>query len=95
MHPYSVLIRPILSEKSNKLRENSAKYVFSVRRDADKDDIARAVERMYDVKVLDVQTLVKRGKIRRRGNHLFQSSSEKRAFITLAKGTKIPVFEDQ
>ena len=100
MQPYSVLIRPILSEKSNEIREGSseegsaAKYIFEVATAANKGDIARAVERMYNVKVTGVTTLIKRGKVRRRGAHVYQVSDQKRAFITLAKGAKIPVFEE-
>jgi large subunit ribosomal protein L23 len=83
MNPYDVLVRPLLSEKSNQGREVSNKYSFQV-----------AVEKMFDVKVADVQTLVNRGKVRRRGNHVTKASNWKKAVVTLPAGAKIALFED-
>jgi large subunit ribosomal protein L23 len=94
MNPYDVLVRPLLSEKSNKLREKANKYSFQVALRASKDDIKKAVETMFEVKVADVQTLVNRGKMRRRGNHITKSSNWKKAVVTLPVGAKIGLFED-
>lgn len=95
MHPYNVIVRPILSEKSNEVRESEKKYVFEVAKAATKKDIHLAVSKLWDVKVEKVQTLIRRGKIRRRGNKVSKPVSSKRAYVTLAEGQKLPLFEDQ
>jgi large subunit ribosomal protein L23 len=94
MNPYDVLVRPLLSEKSNQGREVSNKYSFQVALKATKTDVKVAVEKMFDVKVADVQTLVNRGKVRRRGNHVTKASNWKKAVVTLPAGAKIALFED-
>ena len=95
MNPYSVILKPIVSEKSNDLREAEGKYVFAVNRDASKKDIQLAVKRMWDVEVKSVRTMISRGKIKRRGHQLCVPKSSKKAIITLAEGAKLPIFEDQ
>ena len=94
MNPYDVLVRPLLSEKSNHCRETANKYSFQVALKATKTEVKVAVEKMFDVKVADVQTLVTRGKVRRRGNHVTKASNWKKAIITLPAGAKIGLFED-
>ena len=94
MNPYDVLVRPLLSEKSNQLREAANKYSFEVAIKATKTDVKKAVEAMFEVQVADVQTLVTRGKMRRRGNHITKSSNWKKAVVTLPTGAKIGLFED-
>lgn len=94
MNPYDVLVRPLLSEKSNHGREVANKYSFHVALKATKTDVKKAVEKMFDVKVADVQTLVTRGKMRRRGNHITKASNWKKAIVTLPAGAKIGLFED-
>ena len=94
MNPYDVLIKPLLSEKSNRARESSRQYSFRVRREASKDDVRRAVEKTFDVKVTAVRTAITRGKIKRRGAHVSKLSNYKKAVVTLAEGGKIKLFED-
>ena len=95
MHPYSVIIKPLLSEKSNDVRENDGKYTFVIRRDATKEDVKKAVSKLWDVEVKKVQTLITRGKIKRRGTNFSAPTKTKKAIITLADGAKLPLFEDQ
>lgn len=95
MHPFNVIVRPVLSEKSNDLRETGGKYVFIIRREASKQDVKKAVKAMWDVEVKSVRTLVQRGKIKRRGANLSKPVKTKKAFVTLAEGAKLPLFEDQ
>lgn len=95
MNPYDVLIRPVLSEKSNKVREDVGTYTFRIQSNATKSDVKRAVSRLFDVKVEKVQTLITRGKIRRRGMHFGKPSKSKKAIVKLAQGEKINIFEDQ
>lgn len=95
MHPFNVIVRPILSEKSNELREAAGQYVFEVKREATKQDVSRAVNKMWNVDVKKVTTLVRRGKVKRRGSRVAKHSNIKHAYVTLAKGQKLPLFEDQ
>ncbi len=95
MQPYSVIIKPVLSEKSNNLRENEGKYTFIVKRDATKDAVKKAIAKIWDAKVEKVQTIVVRGKIKRRGTNFSKPVKTKKAIVTLADGAKLPLFEDQ
>lgn len=95
MNPYSVLIRPIVSEKSNDARDFNNSYQFYVTRTASKLEIKSAVEQLWDVKVSSVNTLVQRGKLKRRGMHVALSDKRKKAMVTLAKGQSLPIFEEQ
>ena len=60
MHPYSVIIKPVLSEKSNEVRENGGQYTFEIRRDATKEDVKKAVSKLWDVKVESSNTYYSR-----------------------------------
>ncbi len=95
MHPYSVIVKPIVSEKSNDLREASGKYTFEVRAEATKKDVKNAVAKMWGVKVKTVTTAIRRDKVKRRGAFLSKPGLSKRAIITLESGQKLPLFEDQ
>ena len=95
MNPYNVLVRPILSEKSNKVREKSGKYTFEVQLKATKVDIASAVTKLYDVKVDTVRTCITRDRSKRRGAQVLLPKKTKKAVVTLVDGAKIPLFEDQ
>ena len=95
MNPYSVLIKPVLSEKSVDLRENEQKYTFLVERKATKTEIKKAIEKVFEVQVEAVNTCITRGKVRRRGMVVSLGSAEKKAVITLKPGQKIKMFDDQ
>lgn len=95
MNPFSVIIKPIVSEKSTLLRENEGKYTFQVRREANKLDVKKAIEAMYEVKVDSVQTNITRGKYRRRGMYYFKRPNVKKAVVSLKDGAKLPLFEEQ
>jgi large subunit ribosomal protein L23 len=94
VNPFNVLVRPLLSEKSNRARENENKYHFQVSPDASKADVKKAVEKLFNVKVTGVTTLVTRGKVKARGNRLYKKSNTKKAIVSLPEGAKIPLFED-
>ena len=85
----SVLIGPHLSEKSSGLAERLKQFVFKVRRDADKSDIKRAVELMFDVNVTAVQVVNCIGKAKRFGRSPGRRQDWKKAYVTLAKGQDI------
>ncbi len=89
-----VLRRPIvLTEKSNLLREKN-QVVFEVARAANKIQIKEAVQSMFNVKVLDVNTMVVRGKDRRMGRGYAKTQNWKKAIITLGEGDTIDFFGD-
>lgn len=85
----TVLIGPHLSEKSSLLAEKLKQFVFKVRRDADKADIRRAVELMFDVKVTDVRVVNVAGKAKRFGRSPGRRQDWKKAYVTLAEGQDI------
>ena len=93
MNPYNVLVKPLLSEKSNDARESANKYSFKVDLKANKADVRKAVETLFDVKVAAVHTLVTRGKVKRRGNQVGHLSNTKKAVVTLVEGAKIGLFD--
>ena len=95
MHPYSVIIKPAVSEKSNDLREDEGKYTFIVRMSATKKDVSQAVKKIWGVDTVKVATNIRRGKIKRRGTQLTVPKKTKRAVVTLKKGEKLPLFEEQ
>ena len=94
MNPYDVLVKPLLSEKSNHVRESGNKYSFAVQPKATKTDVKKAVEKLFNVKVKGVTTLVVRGKVKRRGNAVVKMPNTKKAVVTLAEGAKIALFQD-
>jgi large subunit ribosomal protein L23 len=94
VNPYDVLQRPLLSEKSNRVREGENKYTFLVAPKASKKDVKSAVEKVFGVTVEGVTTLITRGKVKRRGNNVAKLSNTKKAVVTLKQGEKIGLFED-
>jgi len=92
--PRDIIIAPIVSEKSYDLMETGV-YTFEVHKSASKPEIRDAVENIWGVEVLKVNTLNRKGKRKRtRGtNRLGQKPGQKRAIVTLASG-EIPLFEN-
>jgi large subunit ribosomal protein L23 len=93
MKPEAVIRRPIiLTEKSNKLREQN-KVVFEVARSANKIEIKDAVQALFKVKVTGVNVSVVRGKDRRMGRGYAKTQNWKKAVVTLKEGDSIDFFE--
>ncbi|MEW5921235.1 MAG: 50S ribosomal protein L23 [Bacillota bacterium] len=91
--PQDVVIRPLVTEKSTRLMEGG-KYSFIVSKDANKIEIKKAVEQLFDVKVKDVNTMHVKGKPRRVGIHRGYRPNWKKAIVTLQEGSKgIEIFE--
>jgi large subunit ribosomal protein L23 len=93
---YDVLRRPILTEKSSHQYAKLNQYVFEVAKNANKSMIKEAVEVIFDVKVLRVNTMIMPAKRSRRAlsrRVLVRKSAYKKAIITLAPGDTIAVFE--
>ncbi len=93
LHPTQVLLRPLITEKNNLVRDSNNDYVFEVHKDATKSQIVLAVEELFAVKVLAVRTLVQRGKPRRVGQRTGRKSNYKKAYVKLREGQSIDFFE--
>jgi large subunit ribosomal protein L23 len=92
--PRDVVIEPVVSEKSYALLDQNV-YTFRVHPDASKPEIADAVRRIFDVQVVKVNTLNRKGK-RKRNRKTWtygQRANTKRALVTLADGQSIDLFE--
>lgn len=92
MNMYDVIKRPLVTEKSNVLKDTNNTYVFEVDKKADKTTIKTCVETMFKVKVKSVKTLTQRGKVKRFGSSMGMTASFKKAYVTVSEG-KIELFE--
>ncbi|HET7922684.1 MAG TPA: 50S ribosomal protein L23 [Gammaproteobacteria bacterium] len=90
-----VLLGPVVSEKATRASETANQVVFRVRRDADKDLVRRAVEKMFEVKVAGVQIVNVRGKHKRFGRSSGVRSDWKKAYVSLAEGSRINLTGEQ
>jgi len=91
--PYTILDRPLITERATILSEaeEGPQYVFKVKRDANKIEIRNAVESIFKVKVAKVNTVLVKGKLRRQGRFTGHQPNWKKAFVTLQQGQKIEV----
>ena len=87
-----IIIKPIISERSLEMME-SGKYAFYVDKRANKVEIKKAVEEIFDVEVEKVNTSNLRGKKKRLGRYQGRTPDRKKAIVTLKKGQKIELFE--
>ena len=97
--PQTMTLQPKISEKSYALGADANTYTFEVPLSANKLEIKRAVERQFKVTVTDVNVTRIKGKrkrsLRKRGAIMYgQRKSVKKAYVTLKKGDKIPLFEE-
>ena len=90
---HAIIRRPIITERASDLQEKHGKYVFEVLAQANKIDIRRAIESMFDVDVVKVNTNNMHGKLKRLGRFQGRRSSWKKAVVTLAQGHSIDFFE--
>ncbi len=104
--PQTIIKRPLLTEKSTALRETGGtgttfgedeeyaqKVIFEVATDANKIEIRKAVQSLFNVTVTDVHTMVVRGKLKRLGRFMGRRSASKKAIVTLKPGDTIEFFE--
>ena len=82
MRPEDIIIKPVVTEKSNDGLQ-AGKYTFKVNKKATKVDIARAVEKLFDVKVVNVNTVTVKGKEKRVGVHVGKTADWKKAIVTI------------
>ena len=104
--PELIIKRPLLTEKGTRLKETGgqsgeelepdtikSQLLFEVARDANKVEIRHAVEKLWNVDVIDVRTCVVRGKEKRVGRFVGRTSHWKKAIVTLAAGQNVEFFE--
>jgi large subunit ribosomal protein L23 len=93
MRTYEIIKAPLDTEKTNIQKEISNKVSFEVDPTANRVEIRKAVERIFDVKVKSVRTMHVKGKVKRRGRILGQRKNWKKAVVTLMPGSRINFFE--
>ena len=96
MNPSGILIKPILSEKANKLSEKQNRYSFVVDKKANKLEIKKAVEQFYGVQVSEVNTIIvpskAKAKYTKAGFIVGRKSAKKKAIVTIAEGETIDIY---
>ena len=93
MERTQVLIKPVITEKATLMRENARQVVFVVHPRANKIEIKQAVEAVFNVKVLGVNVSNKKPEKRVRNRRVIHVSGARKAYVTLAVGDKIDLFE--
>ena len=90
---YKIIKRPVITEKANVAKEEANKVMFEVALHANKVEIGKAVEELFDVTVTNVRTQVMPGKRKRLGRHIGHTPKWKKAIVTLRTGDSIDFFE--
>jgi large subunit ribosomal protein L23 len=84
---HQIIKKPLVTEKSNLMKETDNVVAFEVAMSSNKVEIKKAIESAFSVKVQDVRTLIVAGKIKRSGRNFGKRSNVKKAYVTLADGT--------
>jgi len=92
MDPYQVVIKPLITEKGTSQNEALNQYAFHVHNRANKQQIREAVEQIYEVRVLKVRTMKRRGKVRRYRYTHGRTAGLKKAVVTLHAEDHIDLF---
>jgi len=92
-NPRDIIFEPVVSEKSYDLVSDSNSYTFVVDRRSNKTEIKLAIQTIFDVKVTSVNTMNRKGKLKRTGYTIGKRNDSKRAIVQLADGDSIDVFE--
>ncbi len=90
---YSILEKPLITEKSTMMQEHGNRVMFQVKRSANKLQIKEAVQNVFNVTVLDVNTINVKPKTQRFGRHQGQTKAWKKAIVLLKEGDRIDFFE--
>lgn len=91
--PHQVVLRPLLTEKGTRLKEEGNQYIFRVAKTANKVEIRQAIEQLFKVSVLEVRTARVRGKVKRLGRFQGRRPDWKKAIATLKEGDSIELYE--
>jgi len=92
MDKSNVIIKPLITEKSTHLQTTRNAYAFKVTAQATKPQIRHAVEKLYDVRVVDVRTMIRKGKPRRNRYGITHTGDWKRAVVVLDENSRIELF---
>ena len=92
MDKTNIIIKPLITEKSTHQQQTRNAYTFQVHRDDNKPEIRKAVERIYNVKVIDVRTMNRKGKPRRSKMRMTKTADWKRAIVVLDENSRIELF---
>ena len=92
-NPRDIILQPVVSEKSYDLVDANNQYTFIVDPRSNKTEIKQAIQTIFDVKVVSVNTMNRKGKLKRTGYMIGRRKNTKRALVTLAAGDSIDVFE--
>ncbi len=92
MDDYSIIIRPLVTEQGMHFANARNAYSFEVNKKANKIQIRKAIENLYDVKVVEVRTANRHGKLRRRGKSTGRTRSWKKAIVVLHEDFHIDLF---
>ena len=92
-NPRDIVFEPVVSEKSYDLIQDFNTYTFVVDKRANKTEIKQAIADIFDVRVTRVNTINRRGKMKRTGWKMGKRPDTKRALVTLAVGSSIDIFE--
>lgn len=93
LNEFSIIRRPIITEKGSDLKDENNQLVFEVDLKANKPEIKKAVEKLFKVSVLTVRTQNRLGKRKRLGRSLGRRKNWKKAIVTLKEGDRIDFFE--
>ncbi len=91
--PRAIIVRPLMTEKSMRLKDEQNTVTFQVVVDANKVEVRRAVETIFNVRVADVRTASYAGKLKRMGRYQGRRAAWKKAIVTLRAGHKIEFVE--
>lgn len=92
-NPRDIIFEPVVSEKSYDLIQEHNTYTFVVDKRANRTEIKTAIAEIFDVRVTRVNTINRKGKVKRTGWKLGKRPDTKRALVTLAVGNSIDIFE--
>ncbi len=92
-NPREILIAPIITEKSSGMQNSNNSYTFQVSKIANKIEIKKAIEKIFNVTVLNVNTINQRGKVKRMGRYSGKRADWKKAIVKLKEGDSIAEFE--
>jgi large subunit ribosomal protein L23 len=93
MDQYTIIRRPIVTEKGTVLKDDNNQLIFEVNLDANKSEIKKAIEKIFKVTVLSVRTQNRLGKRKRLGKTVGRRKSWKKAIVTLKEGDRVDFFE--
>lgn len=93
MNPYDIIVRPVITEKTTLQKDERNQISFEVARRANRVEVKRAVEKVFNVRVAAVNTQHVKGKVKRRGRIVGKRKDWKKAVVTLMPGERIEFFE--